>query len=808
MLRSRSSLTARWLVWLLACSASAQTASSPSRDDAGCIPVKRVVLYKNGVGFFEHVGTVRGNESVSVAFTSGQLNDVLKSLTVLDLNGGRIAGVSYGSSEPSSRQLDQLHLPVGDKPSLSDFLGGLRGAKLEVRSGPNVITGRLLSVERKTRVAGGTTLEVDYVSLVTDAGELRTTELSPAYSVRLLDRDLASKVGRYLDIESAARDADVRRMVVSTEGAGERSLYLSYISEVPVWKSTYRIVLDTKRGAEALLQGWAVVDNTVGEDWNNVELSLVAGAPQSFIQNLSQPYYAHRPVAPIPETVSTSPQTFEATLIPGNAQLSGIVTDPSGATIPNATVKAFDTNNAMVGQATTNAAGIYEFAQLPDGSVRLEIEAPGFNRSVVNGVAIGNGRRLQQDARLQVGNAASTVQVNASADSVQTSANTIASARMGNARVLGSGARLGAGAGSGSGNGYGAGSGGGMGGGAYRIGDALNQWNSAALSQELGDLFEYKLKSPITIPKNRSALVPIAQSPITTEKVSLWNEQAKLLRPQRALWLTNSTGLTLDGGSVSVLEDETFAGEGVFDPIRPGERPLVSYANDLAVTVSSKIGSEREQVSRVVIDHGMMTQHNELREKKTYTFRNSDTSQRTLIVEHPVRQGYELRGNTRPDETTADWYRFRLKLDSKETAALVVEEARDEQATYALTNLDNAQLEIFLKQRSVGSAIEDAMHKVLARKDAIDVLKEQKSTADNETQTIFDDQQRLRENMKALKGTPEEKALVQRYTAQLDRQETRLAELQKQSGNLDNQIDSAEADLNRFIQQLSFDVKL
>jgi hypothetical protein len=808
LLRSRSSSCAFWLFSFLACSASAQTASSPSREDASRIPVKRVVLYKNGVGFFEHVGTVRGNESVSVAFTSGQLNDVLKSLTVLDLNGGHIAGVSYGSSEPSGRQLDELHLPIGDKPSLSDFLGGLRGAKLEVRSGSNVITGRLLSVERKTRVAGGTTLEVDYVSLVTDTGELRTTELSPAYSVRLLDHDLASKIGRYLDIESAARDADVRRMVVSTEGAGERSLYLSYISEVPVWKSTYRIVLDTKRGGEALLQGWAVVDNTVGEDWNNVELSLVAGAPQSFIQNLSQPYYAHRPVAPIPETVSTSPQTFEATLIPGNAQLSGIVTDASGATIPNANVKAFDTTNTMVGQATTNAAGIYEFAQLPDGAVRLEIEAPGFNRSVIGGVAISNGRKLQQDARLQVGNAASTVQVTSSADSVQTSASMNESARLGNARVLGSGARLGAGVGSGSGNGYGAGSGGGQGGGAYRVGEARAQWNSAALSQELGDLFEYKLKSPITIPKNRSALVPIAQSPITTEKVSLWNEQARLLRPQRALWLTNSTGLTLDGGSVSVLEDETFAGEGLFDPIRPGERRLVSYANDLAVTVSSKIGSEREQVSRVVIDHGTMTQHNELREKKTYTFRNSDTSPRTLIVEHPVRQGYELRGSTKPDETTADWYRFRLKLDSKETAALVVEEARDEQATYALTNLNNAQLEIFLKQRSINPAVEDAMHKVLARKDAIDVLKEQKSTADNETQTIFDDQQRLRENMKALKGTPEEKALVQRYTTQLDRQETRLADLQNQSGNLENQIDLAEADLNRFIQQLSFDVKL
>src|SRR5438132_7582619 len=129
------------------------------------LPVKRVVLYKNGVGYFEHVGSVRDNQKVTIPFTSGQLNDVLKSLTVLDLNGGRIAGVAYGSSAPMERQLGDLRLPIGEKSSLTEFLGALRGARIEVRSGTTVISGRLLSIERKTRISGGTTLEVDYLSL-------------------------------------------------------------------------------------------------------------------------------------------------------------------------------------------------------------------------------------------------------------------------------------------------------------------------------------------------------------------------------------------------------------------------------------------------------------------------------------------------------------------------------------------------------------------------------------------------------------------------------------------------------------------
>ena len=165
--------------------------------------MKRVVLYKNGVGYFEHEGRVRGNEAVTISFTSSQLNDVLKSLTVLDLNGGRIAGVAYGTSAPTERQLEDLHFPAGEKSSLADFLAALRGTKLEVKSGAAVITGRMLSIDHKTRTSAGIAMEADYLSLITDSGELRTTELSPSLAVRLLEAGLPGKVGRFLDVVSA-----------------------------------------------------------------------------------------------------------------------------------------------------------------------------------------------------------------------------------------------------------------------------------------------------------------------------------------------------------------------------------------------------------------------------------------------------------------------------------------------------------------------------------------------------------------------------------------------------------------------------
>src|ERR1700756_664759 len=246
---------------------------------AGKLPVRRVVLYKNGVGYFEHLGRVRGSQDVHVDFTSAQLNDVLKSLTVLDLSGGRITGVDYNSEAPLARRLATLRLALGERPTVMEFLGALRGARVEVSNGATAVVGKLLSVERKTRMGSAGSVEMEQISLITEAGEVRNIDLSTSTSVRIVDRDLNAEIGKYLSLVASARDQDVRRMTISTTGAGDRNLYVSYISEVPIWKTTYRIVLPSKEGKKPLLQGWAIVDNTVREDWNDVELSLVAGAP-------------------------------------------------------------------------------------------------------------------------------------------------------------------------------------------------------------------------------------------------------------------------------------------------------------------------------------------------------------------------------------------------------------------------------------------------------------------------------------------------------------------------------------------------
>jgi hypothetical protein len=702
-----------------------ESATTPRENPslgAGKLPVRRVVLYKNGVGYFEHLGHVRGSQDVYVDFTSAQLNDVLKSLTVLDLSGGRITGVDYNSEAPLARRLATLRLSLSEKPTTAEFLGALRGARLEVRSGNGAtIAGKLLSVERKTQNGGNWTVETDEISLITDSGEVRSVDLNPNTNVRISEKDLQLEVGKYLGLIASSRDQDMRRMTISTAGAGERNLYVSYISEVPIWKTTYRIVLPSKAEKKPFLQGWAIVDNTVGEDWKDVELSLVAGAPHSFIQQLSEPFYGRRPVVPLPESVQLTPQTHAAAL-------EGMSSGSGGG----------------VGSGSGHAMGVA--GGVPGG-------VPGGSMGGVIGGVIGG-----------IGGGPMSPRIVAAPPPMP---------------------------------------------GEAEVEEAEEESEPVAASAALGDLFEYRLKERVTIRQNQSALVPILQTDIATEKVSLWNESLGVTRPLRALWVTNTSPLTLDGGSFSVLDSNTFAGEGLVDTIKPGERRLLSYATDLGLLVDTKMESGREHVKRVRIYRGLMTTTSESREKKTYIVRNEDTTPRTLVIEHLARPEWKLaEDNEQPEEKAASLYRFRMNVEPKKTERLVVNEFKPLYMEYSLSGVTDDQIGVLGLQKSINPEIEKALRAIVAKKGAVADLDVKLKAVQKSIDQIFTDQGRLRENMKALKGSAEEKALLQRYTKQLDDEETRLDSERKTVQEIQVQRDKANEDLQNAIQGLQMDVVL
>ena len=771
---------------------------APVADSAARLPVKRVVLYKNGVGYFEHSAHVRGNQELNIDFTSAQLNDVLKSLTAVDLGEGRITSVRYNSVAPLDERLRALRLPFGEQITRGDFLLALRGAKVEVHSGAVTVSGRLLSVEKERRSNGkGDFYDATLFSVVTDSGEMKNFELGPATSVRLAERDLSEEVSRYLNLVGSSRARDLRRMTISDVGTGEREIDVSYISEVPVWKSTYRIILSQKPNVKPLLQGWAIVDNTVGEDWKDVQLSLIAGSPQSFIQQISQPYYTRRPVVELPASVMLTPQSHEGTLTgsgsgggvgsgqgagigpgqidrleqfaqlspgvaPGSASLHGVVTDASGAIIAGARVTVRNEENGAAQSATTDANGNYQLYNLTAGNSALFVDMPGFKRFELSNFYLGTGRMNQINARLQVGNVEETVTVTAQAATLNTE----------NAEISSLAAKQ----------------------------------HVEAEGKDLGDYFEYNIKQPITIGKNQSALVPILQARIDAEKVSIWNENSKEIR--RALWLSNSSGQTLDSGTFNIVEGDTFAGEGLLDTIHPNERRLISYAADPALRITMDEESSEKPATHVRISKGIMILTREQRDSSSYTVHNSDTQPRQVVIEHPAREGWKLAEGAKPEETSPSFLRFRVGVGPGKTENLKIEEYHPEDNQYELSDLDSDQFLHITQQQQISQALRDVLQSVLDQKNQVDALETQINSRQKEIDAITKDQARVRENMKALKGSPEEKTLLQRYTHQLDSQEDRLTTLNKEISDLQVRHTEEDEKLDQMIQEITMDDKL
>ena len=730
-------------ILITAASLSAQPGQAPQRDrrpsqkpaaetsrPEQALPVHQVVLYKNGIGYFEHLGQVNGDQHVAIDFTSSQLNDVLQSLTILDENGGRIGGVNYNSTTPLAEQLKSLSLAMDDDPSSTELFQALRGQRVEVTGAPGgAISGRLLSIEQKPQRLGAspgtdntsTTIERSFLTIVAASGAVRVIELTPALSVRPLDPNLQGQLDRYLELLSSTHTTGLRHLSLDALGAGQRQLRVSYISEIPVWKSTYRIVFpkdsapdsQPAASASAIFQGWAVVDNTIGSDWDNVQLSLVAGAPQSFIQPLSQPLYLRRPEVAISTTAQTTPQTHEA------AEEENELQSP-----------------------TKMPKSIHMAAAATTGQSRNGPLAEAMRNRGVAGMA---------------------------SQSVTVSADEAASGSAGG--VIG---------GLGSGNGYGMGIGSGIAGGIYDATNAINQGDVA--TKTFDDFFQYQLAQPVTIHKNESAMVPILQEKLPAERVTLWSQSETT--PFRAIWLENTSKLTFDRGSFSIFESGVFAGQGLLDPIHPGEKRLLSYAADQAIHVRETNEENKREIREIHItaqqgNPGLIQKRYAVEGRSAFTVSNSADQPRVVVLELPRRPGRTLTPETKPAETAPSLYRFRLPVAARQSASqLLADEGYDFESWLISPEQDQVQpLENLIAEVP---AIAAQINPILTAQREIARMQLQLQQYAGKITTLTADEARARENLTALKGND----VAKRFVDELNHAEDELQTVRKQNDDL------------------------
>ena len=286
----------------------------------------------------------------------------------------------------------------------------------------------------------------------------------------------------------------------------------------------------------------------------------------------------------------------------------------------------------------------------------------------------------------------------------------------------------------------------------------------------------------------------------------MWAPSEGLAQPRRAVWLTNNTGVTLDGGTVAILDRDTFSGEGIVETVKAGERRLVSYAVDLAMRVEADTTGAPQPVQQARIARGVMTVDALQCSETKYTARNADGTARDLVIEHPRSPGWKLtegKGKASPEETTTGAWRFMLPVGPRASASLAVSFYRLVSSTVVLTNTPTQQLEYYAKNMQLDPATRQALGDIQQQRAKLDALQQSLATRQGEADAIANDQQRLRSNMTALKGSAEEKQLVQRYVKQLNDQEDRLKTIRDEQAALQKQLEDGEQALTRQIEALT-----
>ncbi len=792
------------------------------------LPVTQVVLFSSGVGFFQREGEIEGDARVDLAFPATDINDLMKSLVLQDLGGGRITTVSYDSHDPIERTLKSFALDLTYNPTLGQLLNQARGERVEVVmqqsnvAQPGTLSGVIVGMETQKLPAsqgGQGSVELDCLNLLTAEG-LRNLPLTQVQRVRLLNPVLDGELKRALEVLARARDTQKKTVSLAFTGQGKRSVRVGYVVENPIWKTSYRLVLDSK--GKPFLQGWAAVENTTDDDWNNVRMALVSGRPISFQMDLYQPLYVARPVVEPELFASLRPQAYEGAMalikkVSSPDEWHANSTDAAGKEAPKPV-------NKFQRQRRWSSAQ-YEEASKSPGKQGAPVRAQ-LMTGIGGGGGFGGGGGLPTaDIQEQI-------------------------------QLLNGGVA------------------------------------SVASGEHIGHFFRYAIDHKVTLNRQKSAMLPIVNKEVQATKVSIYNYAVHPKHPLHGLKFKNSTGMHLMQGPVTVFEEGSYAGDARIMDLQPNEERLLSYGVDLGVEVQAGGPSDQsseierflaqptdklqkgidpgtpleealETISRLhnitirvnrqafdtitneknIVDkltvqvfpcrgislqtilrdmlskitgpvelqatyvvHGNYMEvlpssewpsrvlcTNELvsvqihkgilyatatfREAVTYNVKNRSEQDRLLVIEHPHREAWRLAKPDKPSERSRDVYRFELKVPAGKGASLEVVEEQPLASQVAINVAGNDTIVSFLQHKVSSPKVKEALKKALDLKSKVAETKHVIDILEPQVRAIADDQSRLRANLEKL---PTTSAAYQRYLEKFDSQETDIEKLQAQ----------------------------
>jgi hypothetical protein len=323
----------------------------------------------------------------------------------------------------------------------------------------------------------------------------------------------------------------------------------------------------------------------------------------------------------------------------------------------------------------------------------------------------------------------------------------------------------------------------------------------------VGDLFEYRVDHPVTVHRNQSALVPILQRPFEGRRVLLYNRATREKNPMACIELKNTTGLTLEGGPVTVMEEDTYVGEAMLDTMKPDDKRFVPYAVELSCTVSVEDSNENGPVFRAVASRGVLVVEHYLLRRTKYVVRNKAKRPATLFLEHP-RQDWELRDTAEPAEATEGYWRFKQELAAGASVEFPVTERTRGTQQYHFSNIQEEHVMLFLNKHYIDQRFAQALREILAMKERVAALTADEKRLTEERAQLFKDQERIRSNIESLKSGASQRELAERFVTKLREQENRLDAIGVELEKLSQERKAANDEISRRIQSLSYSADL
>jgi hypothetical protein len=613
---------------------SAQGIQDTETSGSQVLPVTKISIYSSGLAYYEHTGTLNSAAVIRLPFKENAVNDALMSLVLNDPSSTNPV-VSYQSPNTLFQTLRSLKIDLSDEADMAGILRRLRGVEVEI-SAPSPINGKIMGVEYRPRFSpSGLEAGEQWLSLYTEQG-IRRINFTDIITIKFKDPAIEADLKRALDLIAASRNNNSRDLTISLPGTGSRKVSLSYVIPSPVWKVSYRLDLGGVI-AKPRLQGWAIVDNDGDVDWNKVELSLVAGRPASFVQNLYPPYYVFRPTLPLAIAGAAAAVTHDQ----GYA--------PSPAPRPEAA------RMAAPAQAMAQASEADKYVMdRPDGGV------------------------------------------------IDT------------------------------------------------------QLNGAAASSA-GEQFEFTIKSPVSIARQMSAMLPLADAFIEARKLLIFSGAGPVNRnqnPRLGAELTNTGGMKLPAGPITVYDGGTYAGDALIEFWNEGEKRLISYGEDLSV-IGTVMNNISNTFSSVTISGGLMTINRSQEYLNTYTFKNNAELDKQLIIEHPKTMGTKLE-SPKADEETQGIYRFTVTLPAKGELTVPVRESRPIMERVTLTQLRPEAFLSFASSQELPANVKDSLPQAVNLRSSVNSAQAAVTEAERQRTGFVSEQDRIRKNLEAAGGTTQQ----------------------------------------------------